>query len=91
MLYNVWSGGDQTDIHATSSRHGQQHLVAGNASSPHVVATPRGDYLLFERASTIFAAPFDRKNAKITGSESAIAEGVMNDGTRFAAYFDVAG
>ena len=89
MLYNVWSGGDQTDIHATDLVSGQQHVVALNASSPHVAATPRGDYLLFERASTIFAAPFDRRNARITGSESAIAEGIMNDGTRFAAYFDV--
>jgi serine/threonine-protein kinase len=89
VLYNVWNGGDQTDIHATSLVTGQQHVVAANASSPRVVATPRGDYLLFERASTIFAAPFDRKNAKVTGSESAIAEGIMNDGTRFAAYFDV--
>ena len=90
-LYNVWSGGDQTDIHATGLNTGEQHLVVANASSPRVAPTPRGDYLLFERASTIFAAPFDRRNAKITGSESAIAEGVLNDGTRFAAYFDVSG
>jgi serine/threonine protein kinase/Tol biopolymer transport system component len=91
VLYSVWSGGDQTDIHATSLDGGQQHVVVVNASSPRVAATPRGDYLLFERASTIFAAPFDRRNAKVTASESAIAEGVMNDGTRFAAYFDVSG
>ena len=43
-----------------------------------------------EKTSIIFAAPFDRKKATIIGSETAIAEGVMNDGTRFAAYFDVA-
>ena len=89
VLYNVWSGSDQTDIHAAGLVTGQQHIVASNASSPHVVTTPRGDYLLFERASTIFAAPFDRSNARITGRESSIAEGIMNDGTRFAAYFDV--
>jgi Tol biopolymer transport system component len=89
VLYNVWSGGDQTYIHATDLVTGQQHVVAVNASSPRVAVTPRGVYLLFERASTIFAAPFDRRNASITGSESAIAEGIMNDGTRFAAYFDV--
>lgn len=89
VLYNVWSGGDQTDIHATNLDTGQQHVVTANASTPHVVTTPQGNYLLFERASTIFAAPLDRQKARITGSESAIAEGVMNDGTRFAAYFDV--
>ena len=91
VLYNVWNGGDQTDIHATDLDNSQQHVVVANASSPRVATTPRGDYLLFERASTIFAAPFDRMNARITGSESAIAEGIMNDGTRFAAYFDVSG
>jgi Tol biopolymer transport system component len=90
LLFNVWSGGEYTDVQAVHLDSGEKHAVIGNANSPHVAATPRGDYLLFERASIIFAAPFDRKNAKITGSESAIAEGVMNDGTRFAAYFDVA-
>jgi len=89
VLYNVWSGGDETDIHATALDDGREHVVTTNASSPRVAATPLGDYLLFERASTIFAAPFDRKNARITGSESAIVEGVINDITRFAAYFDV--
>jgi eukaryotic-like serine/threonine-protein kinase len=68
VLYNVWSGEDQTDIYATHLDNGQEHVTVANASSPHVAATPRGDYLLFERASTIFAAPFDRRNARITGS-----------------------
>jgi Tol biopolymer transport system component/tRNA A-37 threonylcarbamoyl transferase component Bud32 len=90
VLYNVWSGGDRTDVYATHLDGGQDHLVVTDASSPRVAATPRGDYLLFERASTIFAAPFDRKKGKTTGGESAVEEGVMNDGTRFAAYFDVA-
>src|SRR5262249_23624192 len=91
VLYNVWNGGDETNINATHLDTGQEHLVVANASCPHVAPTPQGDYLLFERASTIFAAPFDRKNAKVTANEAAIAEGVLNDGTRFAAYFDVAG
>jgi serine/threonine-protein kinase len=90
VLYNVWTGGDETAIHATDLQGGEGHVVVANSSSPRVAATPRGDYLLFERASTIFAAPFDRKRARITGGEAAVAEGVMNDGTRFAAYFDVA-
>jgi eukaryotic-like serine/threonine-protein kinase len=90
MLYNVWSGGETTDIQAMHLDSGENHAVIINANSPRVAATPRGDYLLFERSSIIFAAPFDRKTAKVTGAESAIAEGVMNDGTRFASYFDVA-
>ncbi|MBC8109209.1 MAG: PD40 domain-containing protein [Anaerolineae bacterium] len=89
VLYSVWMGGETADLHATNLDTGEKHLVLSNASSPRVTSTPRGDYVLFERASTIFAAPFDRKTAKVTGSETAIAEGVMNDGTRFAAYFDV--
>jgi hypothetical protein len=90
VLYNVWSGGEQCDIHATRLDSRESQAVVANASCAHVARTPRGDYLLYERASTVFAAPFDRSGAKVTGGEFAIAEGVMNDGTRFAAYFDVA-
>ncbi|MGB7157592.1 MAG: protein kinase, partial [Tepidisphaeraceae bacterium] len=90
VLCHVWHGKEECSILATELASGADHTVIGNATSARVAATPRGDYLLFERASMIFAAPFDRATAKVTGPEQPIAEGVMNDGTRFAAYFDVA-
>lgn len=88
-LYNVWKGGEQTDIFATNHLGANKHLVVTNASTPRVARLDRGDYLLFERGSTIFAAPFDVKQAVMTDKETPIADGVMNDGTRFVAYFDV--
>jgi Tol biopolymer transport system component len=90
MLYNVWCGGETTDIYATDLKTNQKHLVITNASTPRVAATPRGDYLLFERASIIFAIALNKKDATVSGTETTVAEGVMNDGTRFAAYYDVA-
>jgi eukaryotic-like serine/threonine-protein kinase len=90
VLHNVWAGGEECSIRAMQLDNGGDHLVIPNANTPRIASTPRGDYLLFERASIIFAVPFDTATATITGSEVAIAEGVMNDGTRFSAYFDVA-
>src|SRR6185295_106074 len=49
MLYNVWSGGETTDIHAVDLQSMSKHAVVANGNSPRVAATPRGDYLLFER------------------------------------------
>ncbi|MEZ0268261.1 MAG: hypothetical protein ACAI43_26340, partial [Phycisphaerae bacterium] len=93
LLYNAWPGGEVTDIYAAelaAGAPGEPHVVVANASTPKFASTPRGEYLLFERGSIIFAAPFDRATARVTGPETAVAEGVLNDGTRFAAYFDVA-
>lgn len=90
VLYNAWDGGDECHIHATHIDSGEEHRVIANASSPRVTRTPRGDYLLFERASMIFAAPFDRATGRITGPEMTIVEGVLCDITRWSAYFDVA-
>ena len=90
VLYHAWHGKEECSIQATELATGKKHTVIGNATTARVAATPRGPYLLFERASIIFAAPFDPATATVTGAEQAIADGVMNDGTRFAAYFDVA-
>jgi hypothetical protein len=90
VLYHVWNGGEECSIHATELATGNEHVVMRNATSARVANTPSGAHLLFERASVIFAAPFDPATAAVTGREQGIVDGVMNDGTRFAAYFDVA-
>jgi eukaryotic-like serine/threonine-protein kinase len=90
VLYHVWHGREECSLQATEMATGAKHTVIGNATTARVASTPRGPYLLFERASIIFAAPFDAATATVTGPEQAIADGVMNDGTRFSAYFDVA-
>ncbi len=89
-LYNAWLGDEQCAVRAVNLDTLATHAVINNASTPRVVNTPRGTYLLFERSSILFAVPFDHTNAMPTGAETAVAEGVLNDGTRFAAYYDVA-
>lgn len=89
VIYSAWTGGEECSIQATELATGKPHVVLRNASSPRITGTPRGTYLLYERASIIFAAPFDVATATLTGTETAIADGVLNDGTRFNAYFDV--
>ncbi len=89
ILYNAWLGGEECNLRAVNWKTGETKHVLTNASCGHVVKTPRGDYLLFERSSIIFATQFDRATASPSGAVTTIAEGVLNDGTRFSSYFDV--
>lgn len=90
VLYNTWNGGETCSIRATHLDTGSDHEVIDNATTPRIAATPNGTYLLFERASIIFAVQFDKIHAKVAGGEYAIAEGVLTDATRFVAYYDIA-
>jgi serine/threonine protein kinase/Tol biopolymer transport system component len=90
LLYDSWSGGDSCEVMAIDLATRKTHRVLAAGTTPHVAVTPRGHFLLYERASILFAMRFDTKTATVNGAEYPIVEGVMNDGTRFAAYFDVA-
>lgn len=89
-LVTVWDGKAGLRIAAVNMATGQRHTVIENAWTPRLAKTPLGDYLLFCRANTIFAAPFDPGRAAITAPEVAIVDGVMTDHALFTACFDVA-
>jgi dipeptidyl aminopeptidase/acylaminoacyl peptidase len=55
-----------------------------------VVSTPYGPHLLWIRANTIYAAPFDVGTCEITGPHTPIADGVMSDVVLFVGVYDVA-
>jgi hypothetical protein len=69
---------------------GQRRPLVENATTPRIATTPIGTYLLFERANTIYAAPFDVEKVSVTGSEVAVVDGVMTDRNLFCAVYDVA-
>jgi serine/threonine protein kinase/dipeptidyl aminopeptidase/acylaminoacyl peptidase len=89
-LVTVWDGKQALKIVALDMQTGTRKPVVENATSARVAATPLGNYLLFERANTIYAAPFDVENIAVTGSEVAIVDGVMTDRNLFHAVYDVA-
>ena len=52
--------------------------------------TPSGQYLLYARGGTIYAAPLDPTTVTLSGPERAVADGVMTDEVWFTACYDVA-
>jgi len=90
VLYTSWNGKTQMRIDAMNLRTKRRHTVVENATTPRLAATPRGSCILWERSGTIFAAPFDVRTLQRTGSERAIASGVMYDRVLFVATYDVA-
>jgi hypothetical protein len=67
VLYHVWHGGEECSItrrnwrQATTRRDAQRVERAGRTDAGRSA-------LLFERASVIFAAPFDPATATVTGA-----------------------
>jgi Tol biopolymer transport system component len=69
---------------------GRQHTVIERGSTPRLARTPQGDALLWERAGSLYAAPFDTASLKISGDETTVADGVMVDRATRLACYDVA-
>jgi Tol biopolymer transport system component len=89
-LVTVWDGKQGLKIVALDMASGARKPLVENATTPRVASTPYGHYMLFERANTIYAAPFDIEKVALSGSEVAIADGVMTDRNLFYATYDVA-
>jgi Tol biopolymer transport system component len=93
VLLTIWDG-KQTltslKIVALNLDTQERQTVMENASTPRVARTPWGPYLLWCRASTIYAAPFDVAKATVTGPATPIVDGVMTDVVLFVAVYDVA-
>lgn len=90
ILYTVWLGEESTRVDAVNFHTGQQKTVVPAGSTPKIARTPNGMYLLWERKGSLFAAPFDEERIEVTGPEAAIVDGVLTDGSLFAAAYDVA-
>jgi Tol biopolymer transport system component len=89
-LITVWDGKQGLKIVALDMNSGQRKPLVENATTPRLANTPYGDYLLFERANTIYAAPFDASKVALTGPEVNVIDGVMTDRNLFHAVYDVA-
>jgi serine/threonine protein kinase/WD40 repeat protein len=89
VLYTVWDGSVGTRVDSIDLKtHAKKNVIA-DGNSQRVAQTPYGPYLLWARAGTIYAAPFDPATVTRGGREVAIADSVLNDRVLFAAAFDV--
>jgi serine/threonine protein kinase/Tol biopolymer transport system component len=88
-LITVWDGKQGLKIVALDMSSGARRPLVENATTARLARTPLGQYLLFERANTIYAAPFDPARVAITGPEVAIVDGVLTDRNLFYAVYEV--
>jgi serine/threonine-protein kinase len=90
LLLAVRDGNPEPRIEAMHLASGRRQTVVERGSTPRLAATPAGACLLWERAGTVYAAPFDAASLKVTGREVAVADGVLVDRAALHAYYDVA-
>jgi serine/threonine-protein kinase len=88
VLFTVWKGGtfDAASIWAFSTRTGKRALLIEGASQARYL--PQG-YLVFARAGTLFAVPFDAKSLALLGAATPVVEGVWNDPTTGTAHYAI--
>jgi dipeptidyl aminopeptidase/acylaminoacyl peptidase/predicted Ser/Thr protein kinase len=90
VLFTVRGAGADPRIDARHLADGRQHTVVERGSTPRLARTPIGDVLLWERAGTLYAAPFDPATLKTTAAETSVADGVLIDRATLLACYDVA-
>ena len=88
ILFTVWKGGtfDAASTWAFSTRTGKRTLLIEGASEARYL--PQG-YLVFARAGTLFAVPFDAKSLAVLGAAVPVVEGVWNDPATGTAHYAV--
>ena len=88
VLFTVWKGGtfDAASTWAFSTRTRKRILLIEGASEARYL--PQG-YLVFARAGTLFAVPFDSKTLALLGAPAPVVEGVWNDPTTGTAHYAV--
>ena len=89
-LFAVRDANPEPRIDALNLATGARHTVVERGSTPNVARTPGGNFLLWERAGTVYAANFDPIALKVTGREVAVADGVMTNQAALYACYDVA-
>jgi Tol biopolymer transport system component len=88
LLFTVWKGGsfDAASTWAFSTRTGKRTLLIEGASEARYL--PQG-YLVFARAGTLLAVPFDAKRLTILGAATPVVEGVLSDPATGTAHYAV--
>ncbi|HXI90434.1 MAG TPA: protein kinase [Blastocatellia bacterium] len=78
LLYsvNVSSNPDYAQIKVLSLDTGERSIVLEGGSNPHYLP---GGHLVFTRAGSLMAAPFDLETQKVTGPAVAIVEGIRGE------------
>ncbi len=89
VLFTIWNGStnwDQSRIALLSLDTGKwQILLEGGSFARY----DPGGRLLYLRGDTLFAAPFDLKNLRVTGRPVQVVQGVLKELGTGAAYFSV--
>jgi serine/threonine-protein kinase len=67
---------DEFEILVRKLDTGEQHVLVQGGTSPHYAST---GHLLFARAGTIMAVPFDLKRLQLTGKPVALVEGLARN------------
>jgi serine/threonine-protein kinase len=65
---------------------GERQAVIPGGAQPRYVAP---GYLVYSRAGTLYAVPFDARDRRVTGASGAVLEGVRENPAHGAAQFDV--
>jgi eukaryotic-like serine/threonine-protein kinase len=88
LLFTVWKGGsfDAASIWAFSTRTAKRILLIEGAAEARYL--PQG-YLVFARAGTLFAVPFDPKTLALLGAAMPLVEGVLSDPATGTAHYAV--
>ncbi len=74
------------DIMAQSLETGERHVLVRGGAQAHYVST---GHLVYARAGTLYAVPFDAETLRVTGSPVAVLEGVAEDQTTGVSQFTV--
>ena len=88
ILVTAWTGSewDKAKIVMISMETGENRVIVDGGSFPRYVPT---GHLLFGRAGSIFAAPFDLDRMQIAGSPVAVVNGVSSSVSRGDTHFAV--
>jgi len=87
LLFNIFRGfnADQTSIAVLSLKTGKWQTLLHEGTYPHYVP---GGYLVYARADSLMAVPFDLSSLKLSGSPVPVLEGVMTSAQSGTAQFN---
>ena len=88
IVFTVWSGGsfDEAKVVLLSRRTGTYRTLVEGGSHGRVTSS---GHLVFVRAGSLLAVPFDRDRREVMGSPVPILSGVMTNAATGGAQFDI--
>ncbi len=76
LLYTIWRSARNTSIVVQSLETGERRILAEGGSNPHYVPT---GHIVFQRANSLLAMPFDLERLEVAGSSVPVLEDVGRD------------